>query len=382
MVFLVQIKIMCDFDKEYNLTFESNALTCQYNSQYGPYCVLDQLCSDNWDNFTCPNGYIKNPNLSNQPQCSWKIQCKDNCLSYYVANDYCVYKEPNSNDPAVFVDCCTEDNYIVGNPPTCPKNFCPNNNDEKAPCVSQMSLYCSNKNPDDEQCRQFLFSTTNQNAKDQVISGFFDQQMGKYDKLTNPYNARMASYCSNSNLNVSKVCEDKLKTYCSGVKNRADIFNNLDFANLCGCHLDQDVYITSKDDPNGLCDPICNLPSSFKRQDINPNICTKDICIFEGSSVNSIITGKINVKEICGEGNNRCYFAESTLDTIKKYQNNYNFTTNCSECYSFKDTDKILGQDVRKIDCIGKIVNPNISLIIGAGLSIILIIGIIFLLFV
>jgi hypothetical protein len=186
----------------------------------------------------------------------------------------------------------------------------------------------------------------------------------------------MRAICTDSNLNVSDICEKNLTSYCSTVKDRQKVFDNLNYGQLCGCHLDPSVYITSPQDPSGLCDPICNIPNTVKKDN---QVCNLDICIFDGTVINSIIDGKINVAEICGSGTNRCYYSKDFINTIQQNPN-INFSNNCSECFSYDTASKNLNQNITKIDCFGTPITPSglpTGAIVAIGVSVaVIIIGV------
>jgi len=383
---------MCDFDSSYDVK-QIDSVCWGCNTYLPPKCTVLKEVSTfpvefavDWSKlqdpslFTCPDGYTKlNPIPQDiLPQIgSSKNNCNGDLDYNFIAANLCTFQQPPMPDSQQLL-CCLNQATKQGNLPPCAKGYCAQNISPDSPCVKTMSEHCI-KNGFDDNCKTFMNLTSNQTAREKILEGFFKNQLA--DKsLTNPYNQIVAEICTNSSYNLQTKCDELLTPYCTQFNNRTDIFNNQSYLNLCGCHLPSADYIL--DDQS--CDPICNFPNTVTN---NGKTCQKDICVFEGSVIESLIEGKIDLNSICGgsSNNNLCYFSESFLDLVDKYSSQLKISSNCQQCFSFDEKDKISGQNAKPIKCVGQNVPPTglstlQKVLIGIGISagVLLLFGFIF----
>lgn len=369
---------VCDFDSEYEVR-QIDSLCYGCNLILNPKCVTTVnnqgqtvVEYNNPDFYTCPSGYTK---LDPLPQ---DIQARagtknDNCpssLDYtFIARNLCTFAQPPMPNEQI-IQCCLDQAVQTGIGPPCAKGYCSKNTDPNGGCVSAMTNHCI-QNGFDSVCQKFMNITQNQTAREDILQGFFDNQL-KNKSLTNNYNSIVASICSNPGYGLGAKCDQLLSNYCTNFTNRQDIFNNQGYLELCGCHLPKSVYIY--DDQS--CDPLCNFPNVVLD---NNQTCQKNVCILEGEIVNSIIQqgSQINITDICGiSKNNLCYFDENFLTEIEQYADELKINTNCQKCYTFNAKDKITGQNVKEVKCYGQIIPPPTpgltttqKVLIGAGIA-------------
>lgn len=377
---------MCDFDSEYDkeqinsVCYECNIISsCPYKYNPDGTSYVDK---NNPDLYVCPNGYTK---LQPIPT-DIKIRngtpsdgCSGNIANLaFIAQNLCTFAQPPMSDSQQ-LQCCLNQTQQQGNLPPCAKGYCAQNISPDSPCAKTMPNYCI-KNGFDDNCKTFMNLTSNQTAREKILEGFFQNQLAN-KSLTNPYNQIVAEICTNPSYNLQSKCDELLSQYCTQFNNRSEIFNNQSYLNLCGCHLPPADYIL--DDQS--CDPICNFPNTVTK---NGKTCQKDICVFEGSVIESLIEGKIDLNSICGGSNNNlCYFSESFLDVVDKYSSELKISSNCQQCFSFSEKDKISGQNAKPIKCVGQVNPPTPGLstlqkvLIGVGITagVLLLIGFIFL---
>ena len=337
---------MCDFDSQYDIGFPS---LCKAEAESD--CTLIPI-----DSYDCPKGYVKLQNP--KPGCQSSQVCDTPGTYGSVALNLCAYQPyPDGFDTKAMVNCCTyKTGEYNGGKPDCPRGYCSRNQNKDSPCIIakdgyiSMTEYCVQKGLSDNDCRNFLINTTSQYAREYVLSAVLNPMLNfsNNDKIKNTANEQITQICNNPNLKLSKYCDDFLNKYCTGITDRQTIFNNPSFTQVCGCHLDKSVYITSPEDPNGICDPICNEQNTVPN---NNQICNLDICIFDANVLNSVINGNINIEQVCGTSGNRCYFSDRGLDTINQLGNKFNFESNCKECFSYDEKDKVIGTNITKIKC-------------------------------
>lgn len=364
--------IGCPFDDVYKKgqVDSSNTVSC-YSAAFNDQCgalggtSFQQFCSENVNNFQCPPGFVKVPGLNSQNiTCSLVNDCQIPCDKVFQANEICTYEEPTMDEEEQ-ASCCTSYQYTSGRP-KCATGFCSQNTDPNGGCVNAMTSYCTKYGPGNPNCQQFMINTENQKARESILTAYFQNQLQQGNKLTNPLNEAVSALCTQKDLGLGSLCDTLLNKHCKGVDNREQIFENPDFVRLCGCHLDESVYLKSSFDPSGLCDPICNLANTVKN---NNQVCKSDVCIFDSDIVNLIINqGKISVNDVCGSGSNRCYFSEEIIQDLEKYQGEINFSSNCQACFSYDPKNTNIDQSVKQIDCIGTQKNPIPTVLLVTGI--------------
>lgn len=95
----------------------------------------------------------------------------------------------------------------------------------------------------------------------------------------------------NNNNNYSGICKNLKKD---------DILDNKSLSFFCGCHLDEDQYVSGYD---FSCDTLCLSTQSIKRytESGQPIRCNQPICIISNVSVNVYESdGSLNFSQLCG----------------------------------------------------------------------------------
>jgi hypothetical protein len=341
----------CPFDNEFQIPvsgINSTSESCYVDAAGINTCPLSEVCPNNIDNFVCPTGYVKLSTINEKNiNCEYTYQCQPPCFYQFAATNLCTYAQPTM-DEETMANCCSSYVYSVG-APQCQTGYCSQNTSSNAPCIQEMTDYCSKYGPNNTNCINFIKNTANQTARESILQTYFNTQLKQGNKVTNPYNSKIAELCNEPDLKLGPLCDQLLNVHCKGITGREEIFKNPDFARLCGCHLDSSVYILSSFDQNGACDPICNLQNTVKNGAVGN--CNQNVCIFDLDVINVIIdNGQINVNQLCGtNNNNRCYFSKDTISKIEKYKDVINFTSNCETCFSYDPSN--IDNTIQKINC-------------------------------
>jgi len=181
--------------------------------------------------------------------------------------------------------------------------------------------------------------------------------------LFDPFITQLIDVCRSN----PGACDSVLKQKCAGVK-RADLANNVNLANLCGCFMADIEYASfSEFGINRVCDPVCVLGSSVHLLDTstsNPakfQECTQSICVIDDVTINILaksVTGGITFAQACGScagntggGSCRCYINDTSISAVNSLIGDVSFNQQCGGpplCYK---SAPAVGAPPVQIDC-------------------------------
>ena len=157
------------------------------------------------------------------------------------------------------------------------------------------------------------------------------------------------------------LCQDGLQRACASYTSQR-ISLNPAIAQICGCHLPtgeyQDYSVKYNIPPE--CTPMCNRADTVPIVGVNaqPVVCTQNICLIDGVTVNIVNSqlGNLNFNQVCGNcpgGQCSCIIADSTVDVLNSTINGTTIpvSENCGNLTCTQTNPGTLGPATLTVPC-------------------------------
>ena len=254
----------------------------------------------------------------------------------------------------------------------------------KPACIGVMATYCSNDSetgykdkwtgtPSNRDCLRFVQENTgNLDAYGPVIEAMVTRYLvTDNNPITSPetsgsafdpFITQLISVCRGN----PGACDNVLKQKCAGVK-RADLANNVNLANLCGCFMPDIEYSSfSEFGITRECDPVCTLGTSVHVLDPGSappktKECKQSICVIDDVTINILaksVTGDITFAQACGScagaeggGSCRCYINDTTITAVDSLIGDVTFSQQCGGAPLCYKSAPVVGAPPIQVDC-------------------------------